>query len=465
MPTKAQVQASINTNLPDNTTGAITPLAERTVANDILDYADHSKSVSSTTSIPFDYPVTVVAPQAVTTNIALTVNNTNAIPGYGATYRLTADGVHTVDISAFKKIGTGNWDNTNGALNILFFMYDGTDYLVSIPSTISSTQLNAPTSFATGSLGSTSVPFTWVDTNTSPNESSLEIQVALTADTTYSSPVSVTNPAADSTSSTVTGLVASTGYRARIKAVGNGTTTSDSSWSTEVTFTTAATSVLPALGWVADFNPAMGVTNQISGSTVPSLSAYSGYSLPSINTGGINGHDTYEYNPADIHSLDLSTTTIGIDYIMGVVYQLDTDAAGGNYLMANNSGLTRSWILPFSNGNTWTYPYSAGQIQLPIPDSNGHSIPVGAISIGVPKAIVYAISGGHQYICIDSVVYQYNGDNPFLQQTYALGSAPYPGGAGSPNCQIARFVLGFGSSYLTSDILAVETYLKNTYAV
>lgn len=104
--------------------------------------------------------------------------------------------------------------------------------------------LNEATSFAAGTPTADGVPFTLVDTNSAPaNESSALIQIALAADTTYSGTIITRTPAADVTSVAAgTGLAPSTAYRARHKYIGNGTSTLDSAYSSEVTFTTAASS-------------------------------------------------------------------------------------------------------------------------------------------------------------------------------------------------------------------------------
>jgi hypothetical protein len=110
--------------------------------------------------------------------------------------------------------------------------------------TTTAATLSTPTSFAAGTPTADGVPFTWVDPSDAPsNESSFLIQIALAADTTYSGTIVTRTPAADATSAAAgTGLTAATGYRARIKKVGNGTSTLDSAYSSEVTFTTAAAS-------------------------------------------------------------------------------------------------------------------------------------------------------------------------------------------------------------------------------
>jgi hypothetical protein len=78
------------------------------------------------------------------------------------------------------------------------------------------------------------MPLTWTDTNSSPNESNIEIQVA--TDSGFTNIVSTLTPGADSTDTSFnSGGVTGTKY-ARIRAKGNGTTTTDSDWSTTISF-------------------------------------------------------------------------------------------------------------------------------------------------------------------------------------------------------------------------------------
>lgn len=57
-----------------------------------------------------------------------------AKPGYCATYRLISDGTHAPTFSAdFKKaVGSGEWLSTGGAINIIKFEYNGTDFTYSL---------------------------------------------------------------------------------------------------------------------------------------------------------------------------------------------------------------------------------------------------------------------------------------------------------------------------------------------
>lgn len=124
------------------------------------------------------------------------------------------------------------------------------------------TTLNAPGSFAADTPGETSCGFTFTDTNSSPNESSILVQVCDSA--AFETTVYSDTPAADATTATVTGLTASTTYYARARAIGDGTTTSSSAWSSTISFTTAAVG-----GYDAD---AVNVINAIEATDAGALS-------------------------------------------------------------------------------------------------------------------------------------------------------------------------------------------------
>ncbi|TFF32167.1 hypothetical protein E2R66_26950 [Mucilaginibacter psychrotolerans] len=68
-----------------------------------------------------------------TTNITVTPDPTGAVAGCGAIQRVIADGVHTVDFSAFNKASTsGNYINTLHVVNIFVYMFDGYNYNLTI---------------------------------------------------------------------------------------------------------------------------------------------------------------------------------------------------------------------------------------------------------------------------------------------------------------------------------------------
>jgi hypothetical protein len=93
---------------------------------------NYPKNVSATTVIPFDNPVTYIPAKTVTGPLTFTKTTTGAQAGYTAILRVIANGSNTPDLSAFKSIGTGTWDNTNGVVNQLWFVFDGVDYCVAI---------------------------------------------------------------------------------------------------------------------------------------------------------------------------------------------------------------------------------------------------------------------------------------------------------------------------------------------
>lgn len=89
------------------------------------------KAGSVTTVIPFDNPVTVMPAKTIIAPTTFTKTITDAQASYGAMIRITADGVNVPDFSAFKKIGSGSYVNTNGIINLCVFLYDGADCCVS----------------------------------------------------------------------------------------------------------------------------------------------------------------------------------------------------------------------------------------------------------------------------------------------------------------------------------------------
>jgi hypothetical protein len=90
--------------------------------------ASYPKLKAATTVIPFADAVTRIAPFTISGPTNFTVDLTNAQDGYVAFVRVTANGVNTPTFaSTIKGIGTGTWDNTNGVVNQLWFVYDGTE--------------------------------------------------------------------------------------------------------------------------------------------------------------------------------------------------------------------------------------------------------------------------------------------------------------------------------------------------
>lgn len=93
---------------------------------------NYPKNVTATTTIPFDNPVTAIPVKTITGAVTFNKYTAGAQAGYGAIIRVIANGSNVPDLSAFKSIGSGSYDNTNGVVNQLWFIYDGTDYCVAI---------------------------------------------------------------------------------------------------------------------------------------------------------------------------------------------------------------------------------------------------------------------------------------------------------------------------------------------
>jgi hypothetical protein len=140
--------------------------------------------------------------------------------------------------------GSGAWAYTGLASGTTYYVrvkvtdstntYSDSNYGIAGSITTLQSKLNVPGSFAAGVQSGAFMPLTWTDTNSSPNESNIEIQVA--TDSGFTNIVSTLTPGADSTDTSFnSGGVTGTKY-ARIRAKGNGTTTTDSDWSTTISF-------------------------------------------------------------------------------------------------------------------------------------------------------------------------------------------------------------------------------------
>jgi hypothetical protein len=202
----------------------------------------HYQSISFTASIPFNKLTTRIAPVVVSGALTFSKNTTGAVPGYTSILRVTADGSNVPDLSAFKKIGSGSYVNTNGTVNQLIFFYDGNDYCVVInqPTAISSgggggpTQLATPTLTAACYQRSTEIDLSWTNV---ANESSYKLEWSPNGTSGWAQIGGTI--AANTTSYNHTGLTASTHYYYRITAVGDGTTYSDSNFGTDDDTTSA----------------------------------------------------------------------------------------------------------------------------------------------------------------------------------------------------------------------------------
>jgi hypothetical protein len=207
------------------------------------------KIVSLTSTITFDNPVTFIPVRTITGPLTITKDTTNAQQGFGAIHRVIANGSNVPDLSAFKKIGSGDYVNTNGVVNQFWFVYDGYDYCVSITQPVAIgggggglTQLPTVSSFTATAFSDTQINLTWTD---EANESSYDIYV--NTSNTFGGASLLINKAANSTSHSHTGLTAGTQYYYWIIAKGDGVTYSDSNTSTTNTTTTGGGGVASPL--------------------------------------------------------------------------------------------------------------------------------------------------------------------------------------------------------------------------
>jgi hypothetical protein len=92
-------------------------------------------------NVPFHLGMFVTEKNKLTTNDAFlpilpigVIEAQKPVPGYGAIYRVYGNGVAIPTFgSPFKKSsGSGNYDETDGVLNLITFMFDGVDYWYSI---------------------------------------------------------------------------------------------------------------------------------------------------------------------------------------------------------------------------------------------------------------------------------------------------------------------------------------------
>lgn len=188
----------------------------------------YPKTLSFSSTIPFDEPLSYMPEHTITGALTFVKDTTDAQPGFGTMVRLVADGSHSPDLSDFALTGQGAWVNTASTVNQLFFFYDGSQYcvIISQPGTGgtggSLIPLSTPGSFTATPSGA-DVNLTWSDV---ANDQGYEIYWNAVND--FGSAGLATTTAANATSYSKTGLSNGPWYF-WIKAVGDGVTYSDSS--------------------------------------------------------------------------------------------------------------------------------------------------------------------------------------------------------------------------------------------
>lgn len=144
--------AALNsTNVANNTTAIAlkAPLASPVFTGTVKNGSDTLASLSQmrstiaqafapvrtafVTKIPFKNFTTIIDQKVLTQDTTFTYDSVGATAGYTTMLRLVGNGVASINVSAFKLIKNSQpYDATDGVVNLLSFLYDGTDYTVMI---------------------------------------------------------------------------------------------------------------------------------------------------------------------------------------------------------------------------------------------------------------------------------------------------------------------------------------------
>jgi hypothetical protein len=104
-----------------------------------------SETIAYSAAIPFSRAVSYMGTKVVDSNIVFTINETDKTPGFGTLIRLIGNGVNTPDFSNFTAdANSPEFDNTEDAVNLCFFFYDGVDFVYSITQTAGTSSVPEP---------------------------------------------------------------------------------------------------------------------------------------------------------------------------------------------------------------------------------------------------------------------------------------------------------------------------------
>ena len=120
----------------------------------------------------------------------------------------------------------------------------GADVVVTMEATSSLPALNAPV-LSLGTISVTSVTINWTDVNTTPNETSFQVEYERAIAPGYTQGAL---PPVNTITAVQSDLLSNTNYNIRIRAMGNGTTTGNSPWSNIINLTTLVDSQIPFIG-------------------------------------------------------------------------------------------------------------------------------------------------------------------------------------------------------------------------
>jgi hypothetical protein len=158
--------------------------------------------------------------------------------GYNVRYRVAPAGAWTV-VTATGTSTTITGLTVGTAYHVQVQATDSTGefgpslWSASINATTLAAQLSTPTALAAGTPTTTTVPLTW---GAVTGANGYHVQYKLSADSTWTD----FTPDPSAAAATVTGLTASSAYDFRVKAKGNGTTSSDSDYTALVSASTTA---------------------------------------------------------------------------------------------------------------------------------------------------------------------------------------------------------------------------------
>jgi len=221
-----------------------------------------------------------------------TIDGGNAATGtIAAGDRYSRDVSITVtDWNAFEDLQVIIPNNGTNTVIEIEYTYDGT-VTPAPPIALITPSLNS-----LGITSATSLTANWTDNNTSPNESSFLLQHA--SEVTFASPTEISGIAADSVSQLISGLTTDVARFVRVRAIGNGTTTSNSPWSVTLSAIPTASIGIEQQGTMTNFeaidinySPLSGNHTLVSGSNrlvvVMIAAENSGATLTGVTYGGV----------------------------------------------------------------------------------------------------------------------------------------------------------------------------------
>lgn len=319
-----------------------------------------------TETLLFDKPEIYYAPHVQDDDINFTlagsghmVNNSS-----GARMTISFDGEHPIYLSSdFNEIiGFESGDIIPAGTRKVYFLYVNGEVTINIPGVSSQpsgiTKLSTPGSFAVVADGENALDMTWTDVS---DEVGYQIERSLNGTSGW---VLYSNPAADATSDTETGLDPGDIIYYRIKAIGDGTIFSDSNYAyangqTENTGDTTPPSFTfdPVNGvstWTVNRPIIVTASEPIrtdSGTELTSANAGTYFNVKETNSGGATIPGTWSVNSAKTVFTFTPTTTYGASQVVYVAV-LDVEDNDGNEIAGPISITFTTTDYTYFNGTT-----------------------------------------------------------------------------------------------------------------